>query len=85
MHSYKNEWPSEKVDEVLVDCNEYYLITTRITIIQDYMKYTAYKQGNPVVQPTTYEQLAAIIEHVLHKYKPKYDWTGIDTPGDPNM
>ena len=85
MHSYKNEWPSGKVDEVLVDCNEYYLITTRIPIIQDYMKYTAYKQGNPVVQPTTYEQLAAIIEHVLHKYKPKYDASGIDTPGDPNM
>lgn len=73
MDSYKNEWPSGKVDEVLVDCNEYYLITTRIPIIQDYMKYTAYKQGNPVVQPTTYEQLAAIIEHVLQYYKRKND------------
>ena len=74
---YKTVWSPE--------IRDIYLITTRIPIIQDYMKYTAYKQGTPVVQPTTYEQLAAIIEHVLHKYRPKYDWSGIDTPGDTNM
>ena len=84
-HSYKNEWPYGNVDEVLVDCNEYYLITTRIPIIQDYMQYTAYKQKTPVVRPTTYEQLAVIIEQVLRKYTPKYDASGIDTPGDPTM
>jgi hypothetical protein len=91
MHSYKNEWPSGKVDEVLVDCSEYYLISTKIPIIKDFMNYSAYKQGTSVTQPTTYDQLAILVEQVLQKYmtksttKTKFDWTGIDTPGDPTM
>lgn len=91
MHSYKNEWPSGKVDEVLVDCDEYYLISTKIPIIKDFMNYVAYKQGTSVTQPTTYGQLAILVEQVLQTYmtksttKTKYDWTGIDTPGDPIM
>lgn len=68
LDSYKNQWPVGKVGEVLVDCDEYYLISTKIPIVKDYMSYAAYKQKTQVVQPTTYEQLAAIIEQVLRKY-----------------
>ena len=69
LDSYKNEWPVGKVAEVLVDCKEYYLISTKIPIVKDYMSYAAYKQKTQVVQPTTYEQLATLIEQVLRKYK----------------
>ena len=68
LDSYKNQWPVGKVGEVLVDCDEYYLVSTKIPIVKDYMSYAAYKQKTQVVQPTTYEQLAAIIEQVLRKY-----------------
>jgi len=71
MDSYKNEWPVGKVAEVLVDCKEYYLITTKIPIVQSSMWYAAQKQKTQVVQPTTYNQLADIIERVLQYYKRK--------------
>ena len=69
MNSYKNEWPVGKVAEVLVDCKEYYLITTKIPIVQSSMNYTAQKQKTQVIQPTTYNELADIIERVLQYYK----------------
>lgn len=71
LDSYKNEWPIGKVDEVLVDCKEYYLISTRIPIVQSSMQYTAQKQKTQVVQPTTYNQLADIVERVLQYYSQK--------------
>ena len=69
--SYKTTWPVGKVAEVLVDCKEYYLITTKIPIVQSSMNYTAQKQKTQVAQPTTYNQLADIIERVLQYYKSK--------------
>ena len=71
MDSYKNEWPVGKVAEVLVDCKEYYLITTKIPIVQSSMYFTAQKQKTQVVQPTTYNELADIVERVLQYYKRK--------------
>jgi len=52
LDSYKTTWPVDKVAEVLVDCKEYYLITTKIPIVQSSMWYTAQKQKTQVVQPT---------------------------------
>ena len=66
--SYKTTWPVGKVDEVLVDCKEYYLITTSIPIVKSSMHFTAQKQKTQVVQPTTYNELADIIERVLQYY-----------------
>ena len=71
MDSYKNKWPVGKVAEVLVDCKEYYLITTKIPIVQSSMYFTAQKQKTQVVQPTTYNELADIVERVLQYYKRK--------------
>lgn len=68
MDSYKTTWPVGKVDEVLVDCKEYYLITTSIPIVKSSMYFTAQKQKTQVVQPTTYNELADIIERVLQYY-----------------
>ncbi len=68
MDSYKNEWPVGKVDEVLVDCEEYYLITTRIPIVKSSMYHTAQKQKTQVVQPTTYNELADVIHRVIQYY-----------------
>ena len=68
MDSYKTTWPVGKVDEVLVDCKEYYLITTSIPIVKSSMYFTAQKQKTQVVQPTTYSELADIIERVLQYY-----------------
>ena len=67
--SYKTTWPVGKVAEVLVDCKEYYLITTKIPIIKSSMSHAAQKQKTQVIQPTTYNQLADIIERVLQYYK----------------
>ena len=68
MDSYKNEWPVGKVAEVLVDCKEYYLISTKIPIVKSSMWYTAQKQKTQIVQPTTYSELADIIERVIQYY-----------------
>ena len=68
MDSYKTTWPVGKVDEVLVDCKEYYLITTSIPIVKSSMYFTAQKQKTQVVQPSTYNELADIIERVLQYY-----------------
>jgi len=69
LDSYKTTWPVGKVAEVLVDCKEYYLITTKIPIVKSSMYFTAQKQKTQVVQPTTYNELADIIERVLQYYK----------------
>lgn len=61
-NSYKQTWPVGDVSEVLVDCNEYYLITTRIPIIMDWMK------KNGVGSPTTYKDLHTIVEGTLKRY-----------------
>ena len=66
--SYKTTWPVGKVDEVLVDCKEYYLITTSIPIVKSSMYFTAQKQKTQVVQPTTYKELADIIDRVIQYY-----------------
>ena len=82
INSYKNIWPSGDVKEVLVDCDEYYLISMNIPIIQDYIR----KQR--INTPTTYTELADVLTGAIAPYRAhytKYDWTGIDTPGDPNM
>jgi len=71
LDSYKNTWPTGKVDEVLVDCKEYYLISTKIPIVKSSMWYTAQKQKTQVVQPTTYNELADIVERVLQYYTQK--------------
>ena len=68
MDSYKNEWPVGKVAEVLVDCKEYYLISTKIPIVKSGMWYTAQKQKTQVVEPTTYKELADIIDRVIQYY-----------------
>lgn len=68
MDSYKTTWPVGKVDEVLVDCKEYYLISTKIPIVQSSMNYAAMKQKKKIVQPTTYKELADIIERVIQYY-----------------
>ena len=68
LDSYKNEWPVGKVAEVLVDCKEYYLISTKIPIVKSSMWYTAQKQKTQVVEPTTYKELADIIDRVIQYY-----------------
>lgn len=68
MDSYKNEWPVGKTAEVLVDCKEYYLISTKIPIVKSSMYFTAQKQKTQVVQPTTYKELADIIDRVIQYY-----------------
>ena len=68
LDSYKNEWPVGKVAEVLVDCKEYYLISTKIPIVKSGMWYTAQKQKTQVVEPTTYKELADIIDRVIQYY-----------------
>lgn len=68
MYSYKNEWPIGKIAEVLVDCKEYYLISTKIPIVQSSMNYAALKQKKKIVQPTTYKELADIIDRVIQYY-----------------
>ena len=68
LDSYKNEWPVGKVAEVLVDCKEYYLISTKIPIVKSDMWYTAQKQKTQVVEPTTYKELADIIDRVIQYY-----------------
>ena len=68
LDSYKTNWPTGKVDEVLVDCKEYYLVSLRIPIVKSFMEYSAYKNKIKVVPPTTYAELATLIEQVLRKY-----------------
>ena len=68
MDSYKNEWPVGKTAEVLVDCKEYYLISTKIPIVKSSMYFTAQKQKTQIVQPTTYKELADIIDRVIQYY-----------------
>jgi hypothetical protein len=68
LDSYKTTWPVGKLSEVLVDCKEYYLVSTRIPIVQSSMNYTAMKQKTKIIQPTTYKELADIIERVIQYY-----------------
>ena len=66
VESYKNEWPVGNVNEVLVDCVEYYLISTRIPIVQEYMK------NKRLQEPKTYNELHAILEGSIEPYKKFY-------------
>lgn len=68
LDSYKTNWPTGKVDEVLVDCKEYYLVSLRIPIVKSFMEYSAYKNKTKVVTPTTYAELATLIARVIQYY-----------------
>jgi hypothetical protein len=61
--SYQDSWPTGNVNEVLVDCSEYYLITTKIPIVQKYMKV------NGIEKPKTYNELYNILEGSVEPYK----------------
>jgi len=73
--TYTDAWPKGDVSEVLVDCDDYYLITTRIPIVQDYMR----KQGMGTYKGRqfapenikTYNQLYDVIAGTLDWYKNK--------------
>jgi hypothetical protein len=60
--SYTTKWPTGDVSEVLVDCNEYYLISTRIPIVQDYMR------KNKLPEPKTYSELFDILTQAIAPY-----------------
>jgi hypothetical protein len=64
--TYKNEWPIGNVNEILVDCTEYYLISTGIPIVQDYMK------KRQLQQPRTYNELHTILEGSIEPYRSRY-------------
>jgi len=71
--SYKNEWPVGNVNEVLVDCTEYYLISINIPIVQDYMrkkKLGTYDRTKFIPSKIeTYSQLHDILKDVIAQYK----------------
>ena len=69
LDSYQTTWPTGKVSEVLVDCTEYYLVSLKIPIVKDYMEYSAYKSKAKVVNPTTYSELADLIDGTLKYFK----------------
>ena len=60
--TYQKSWPQGDVSEVIVDCDEYYLITTRMPIVRDWMR------KNKVDEPSTYADLYAIIEGTIQPY-----------------
>jgi len=71
--SYKNKWPVGNVNEVLVDCVEYYLISINIPIVQDYMKKKKLGTYNRTKfipnKIETYSQLHDILKDVVMQYK----------------
>ena len=80
--TYRDAWPEGAVREVLVDTAAYWLIDPR----HDILKYSAWKTG--VGEIGTYDQLETVLRHALKPYREKYtqlDWSGIDTPGDPDI
>ena len=87
--SYTDSWPSGNVPEVILDCEYYFLINENYDLISESKHHT----GISSIQ--TYDQLATVLNDVLTRpdmrgqtYKDKYtlyDWSGIDTPNDPDM
>ena len=87
--SYTDSWPSGNVSEVILDCEYYFLINENYDLIAESKHHT----GISNIQ--TYDQLATVLNDVLTRpddrgktYKDKYttyDWSGIDTPADPDM
>ena len=71
--SYMNKWPVGNVNEVLVDCVEYYLISINIPIVQDYMrkkKLGTYNKTKFIPNKIeTYSQLHDILKDVVAQYK----------------
>jgi hypothetical protein len=72
--TYTDTWPKGNVDEVLVDCEEYYMISLRIPIIQNYMRKQnlgTYK-GRTFVPDykhvKTYDQLYDILQESIKPY-----------------
>ena len=72
-NSYTTTWPKGDVSEVLVDCEEYYLITTRVPIVQAYMQKQKMGVWNgrqfipDVVR--TYDQLHDVLTGTLQSFK----------------
>ena len=70
--SYTTDWPQGNVDEVLVDCEYYFLISTRIPIVEDWMrknKMGTYK--GRVFTPAkieTYDRLYEVLEQSIAPY-----------------
>ena len=87
--SYTDSWPSGNVSEVLLDCEYYFLINQDAELMAESKHHT----GISSIQ--TYDQLATVLDDVFNRpdmrgqnYKEKYtsyDWSGIDTPADPDM
>ena len=87
--SYTDSWPSGDVAEVLLDCEYYFLINQDAELMAESKHHT----GISSIQ--TYDQLATVLDDVFNRpdmrgqnYKEKYtsyDWSGIDTPADPDM
>lgn len=73
VNTYKNEWPIGNVDEVLVDCTEYYLISTNTPIVQDYMgknKLGTFDRARFTPNKIeTYSQLYDILKNTIAQYK----------------
>jgi hypothetical protein len=71
--SYMNKWPVGNVNEVLVDCVEYYLISINTPIVQDYMrkkKLGTYNKTKFIPNKIeTYSQLHDILKDVVAQYK----------------
>ena len=71
--SYMNKWPVGNVNEVLVDCVEYYLISINIPIVQDYMrkkKLGTYNKTKFIPNKIeTYSQLHDILKDVVAQYE----------------
>jgi len=73
VNSYKNEWPIGNINEVLVDCTEYYLISTNIPIVQDYMRKNKLGASDRAKftpnRIETYSQLYDILKNTIAQYK----------------
>jgi len=73
INSYKNTWPVSDVNEVLVDCTEYYLISMKIPVIQDYMKNkklgTFDRTRFIPNKIETYSQMYDILEGIITNFK----------------
>jgi len=73
INSYKNTWPVSDVNEVLVDCTEYYLISINIPIVQDYMrnkKLGTFDRARFIPnKKETYSQMYDILEGIITNFK----------------
>ena len=64
--TYKNKWPAGNLNEVLVDCNSYYLISLRIPMVQNYMK------KNNIQSVSNYKELHDVICEAIKPYEKFY-------------